>query len=85
MAGKVIEYIRGSELPPYMIKKFKIDPDRVFKITIEPKDDKAELREAAFRALDEIHEKIGPDDSEEVENIIDEAIKKTRKEAKHHG
>lgn len=50
MIGKVIEYVKGSELPPNMIKKFKIDPESVFKITIEPRDEKKRVKKQTFHS-----------------------------------
>ena len=53
MIGKVIEYVKGSELPPHMIKKFKIDPESVFKITIEPRAEKKKVEKPNFPFLDD--------------------------------
>ena len=53
MIDKITEYVKGSELPPHMIKKFKIDPDSVFKITIEPRDEVKKGEKPNFPFLDD--------------------------------
>lgn len=78
MSNMSVTYIKGSELPPYLIEKLKIDPSGFFKLTVEPQYNKANDMEKAFGILDNIHNKMKDEDFENIENLINEAVKSTR-------
>lgn len=41
MPSTVLDNIKGSEIPPVWLKKIKENPDKMFKITIEVKQEEA--------------------------------------------
>ena len=84
MLKKATEYIKGRDLPPYLVDKYALDPEKVFKITIEAEDRNDEEKELAFKLLDEVQENMNKEDQDEIEKIIDEAITVTRKNAQDY-
>lgn len=80
MATATVAYIKGSELPDRIAKKYQINPDQTFKITIEAETDKERQWREFFETVADFHEKMKDEAPEELEALIEEAVSETRKQ-----
>jgi len=85
MPAKILEHIKGNELPESWMKQIKAAPDQIFRITIEIEGEteegqKEQVRHEFFEFVDEIRERTGHIPSEEMEEVIQEAVEAAKKE-----
>ena len=85
MPVKIFEHVKGSELPDKWRKQIKAAPDQVFRITIEIEGEaeegqKEQARHEFFEFVDEIRKRTEHIPSEEMEEVIQEAVEAAKKE-----